>query len=106
MNKKELLINLDQNISLTIKFINEMLYPRNEVDHSKLNEYTKVLKEFQKNNNLTILYKLSEISSRADIEGSDTDYTEGTSLNFDGKYTSLRGLLLNIEDLIFEIEKI
>lgn len=102
---KNLLEKLNNKIEITIRFIDEILYTRNDVNKSLLENFKKVILDYQKSGEIGKLKKLREIDSRPTIEGSKTDYTTGIPLPLDGEYTSLMELLSEIEDLVFEIEK-
>ncbi len=104
MVKEELIKKLNEKVETTIRFIKEVLSPRRETTKILLNEFEDVLINFQKERDINILKKLREIDSRPTTEGATTDYTVGISLPLDGKYMSLSELVLEIEDLVFEME--
>ncbi len=106
MTKTELMEKLDEKVKETNRFIGEVLFPRNDTSKPLLSEFRNVLSTFQKNHEVNGLKKLREIDSRPVPEGRKTDYTAGMSLSLDGDYKSLAELILEIEDLVFEIEKL
>lgn len=103
--KNELEGRLNQAVNKMNRFILEVLTSRNDVNKKLLNEFEKVITDYKKDNNIETLYRLIEIDNRPVQEGSDTDYTTGTSLPLDGEYTSLMKLMNKIQDLISEIRK-
>ena len=103
--KKKLLEKLNNKIQIAIRFIDEVLYTRNDVNKPLLEEFKEIIFDYQKSEGINKLKKLREIESKPAIEGASTDYTTGISLPLDGKYISLRDLINEIEDLVFEIEK-
>lgn len=106
MNKDQFMKQLDDKVETMARFINEVLQPRNDTNINLLEDFKKVLANYQKEENIQVLKKLREIESRPIIEGAETDFTSGMSLSLDGQYHSLGELIIDIEDLVFEIEKI
>lgn len=96
---------LNKTIEKAIRLI-DVLYGRSESNKELLDEFKAVLLDYQENGDLIISRKLREIDSRPSKEGADTDFTTGTSLQFDGRYVSLQDLILEIEDLVISIESI
>lgn len=97
---------LEEKVLKTIRFIQEKLRPRNDVNQSLLGEYEEVLKKFPKMELGEFQGKLAQIRNRPALEGADADYTEGTSLEFEGEHKMLMEYLNEIEDLIIELRKI
>ena len=104
--KQEIIEQLNAKISGTIRFIQEKLYPRNDVNQGLLGEYIEALKGFSKMELGEFLERLAQIRSRPTPEGAEADYTEGTSLEFENEHKSLREYLNEIEDLVIELRKI
>ena len=105
MTKQDLLEKLEVKVGKTLRFINEVLFPRNDVNRDILDKYKVVLNNYLKSKNIDTLHQLKDLHYRPTPEGSQTDYTEGTGLAFDGKHTTLSDLLMEIEDLIVIIRK-
>lgn len=104
MAKEGLKSKLDDKAELAVRFIGEALYLRDDVNKSLLDDHKAVLLSFQKSGDINILRELRAIEARPIHEGAKTDFTTGMSLPIDGEYTSLGQLILEIEDLVFEIE--
>lgn len=103
--KQEIAKQLNAKISKTIRFIQEKLRPRNDVNKELLNDYEEVLKGFSEMEPGEFLGRLGQIRSRPTPEGAGADYTEGTSLEFEGEHASLMDLLNEIEDQIIKLRK-
>jgi hypothetical protein len=106
MNKEQLTKQLNGKVETTLRFIDEVLHPRSDVNLSLLEDFKKVLIDYRKSKDIQILLKLRVIDSRPVPEGAKTDYTTGMSLQLDGEYQSLGELINEIEDLVFKIEQI
>lgn len=106
MNKEQLTEQLNDRVETTLRFIDEVLRPRNDMNLSLLEDFKKVLVDYRKSKDIQILLKLRSIDSRPVPEGAKTDYTTGTSLQLDGEYQNLGDLMTEIEDLVFKIERI
>ena len=106
MNRRDEKIDkLDGLVSRTRRFISDILIPRNDVNKQDLSEALDVLTDYNHKGDMGILTKIRKIESKPTREGAATDYTFGMSLQLDGEYLSLRDLALEIEDLVFEIQK-
>lgn len=104
-DKNELTADLKNTVNRMDRFISEVLMPRPDLNKKLLSEFKEVLREYQVSNDLGVLYRLVEIDNRPAVEGADTDYTTGTYLPLDGKYTSLMDLISEIQDLVTKIRK-
>lgn len=103
--KCDSLKRLGQKVSKTIRFIQEKLRPRDDVNQKLLNDYEEVLKGFSKMELGEFQGKLAQIRSRPAVEGAEADYTEGTSLEFESEHKMLMEYLNEIEDLVSELRK-
>ena len=106
MNKEQLAKQLNDKVETTFRFIDVVLHPRSDVNLSLLEDFKKVLVNYRKSKDIQVLLELRSIDSRPVPEGAKTDYTTGMSLQLDGEYQSLGDLINEIEDLVFEIERI
>ncbi len=97
---------LRKKVARALKFIRETLKPRNDVNQQLLGEYEIVLEDFLRSGNVDTLQRLREISARPTPEGAPVDYTDGTSLEFEGDHKSLSEFVLEIEDLVSEYRRI
>lgn len=82
-----------------IRFLRVKLKTRREVNQELVGEYEEVFNDFLRTEEISVLQKLREISSRPTQEGAAVDYTNGTSLEFDGDYKSLSKFISEIGDL-------
>lgn len=104
MSVDKLSAEMINQVTLTIRFIDEILLPRPDVKRELLQDYKNILTQYLSNSDRDLIFKLREISSRPTAEGATYDFTEGMSLPLDGKYYSLGELVDNITDLDFQIE--
>lgn len=92
--------SLGQKVSKTIRFIQEKLRLRNDVNQKLLDDYEEALEGFSKMALGEFQGRLAQIRSRPTPEGAEADYTEGLSLEFEGGHKSLGDFLLEIDDLL------
>jgi hypothetical protein len=69
-----------------------------------IKEYQDVFNVYLKTENIDDLKKINGIFFRPSLEGSETDYTTITSVNFNNRNISLGDLIMQIQDLITSIE--
>ncbi len=102
MPKSETITQINEVVDKTIKYIHNILSKADGVNQKIIEGYIEVLTSFKNDQNIETLLKYREIYNRASIEGDKTDYTEATSVNFEGEYTSLTDLFEEIERLSAE----
>lgn len=102
MNKSEAINIIDECVSEIVDFIKTFLYPRKDVNHQILDRYISVFSKYQKSKNTDDLTKFRDVYYRPSIEGADTDFTEGISLNVGDNYKSLMSLFDELEKLIMQ----
>lgn len=100
MNKEDVLNELQNLVDKTSRFIEQSLLDVSDVNHEALNAYLKIFTDFRASKNINDLVKYRNIAARPSAEGAKTDYTEGTSISFEGQYVSLMELFDCIEDLV------
>ena len=100
MTKDNVLLSINGEVDIMVRFIREILFRRDDVNREVLDRYIKVLSDFQTDQKIDTLLKFREIYHRPSLEGEDTDYTESTSLQLDGKYLSLADKFEEIENLV------
>ncbi len=90
---------LKNKISKTQQFIAESLLPRNDVNQELLTKYQHILENFKMEELNKFLESLRKIKYRPTPEGAPVDYTEGISIEFEGRYKDLTEFLTEIENL-------
>jgi len=104
-SKEDFLLILKDKIALASRLIEHLLGVQ-VMNKGLLMEYREVFSDFLKNQDIDSLKKLNEIFFRASPEGSETDFTTITSVNFEGSYISLNELIIDIQKLIACIENL
>jgi len=101
-NKQNWMNKLNDKVTLTLKFIQEKLRSRRDVNQNLLDEYESLLVNFNQLNLDSFQEKLALIKYRPSPEGAKVDYTEGISLDLKHEHKSLMEYLNEIEDLIIK----
>lgn len=71
-----------------------------------INEYKMIFEDYLNNENLEILDQINGVYYRPSLEGSATDFTTVTKVNFNNQYLSLDDLIGDIQHIIRIIEQI
>lgn len=103
-SKEDLLIILKQKADNANQLCSHLLKVQS-MNKDLIKEYQNVFAVFLQSNDIDEFRKLNVIYCRPSLEGSETDYTTITPVNFNNRNISLDDLIVQIQDLITILER-